>query len=109
MTGYEVDTDAMRHHARRLGQLKSDVDEAVSAGASSTLGVGAFGLLCGFLEPPAILMQGVCTTALSGVAEVLGGASVAITTAADGYDALDDALNGEVTRLLAELDTGGGR
>jgi hypothetical protein len=109
MTGYEVDTDAMRHHARRLGQLKSDLDEAVDAGASSTISVGAFGLLCGFLEPPAMLMQSVCTTAIAGVSGVMDGAAFAITTAANGYDALDESLNGEVSKLLSELDSGGGR
>ena len=48
MAGMVVDPDGVRAHASKVGWLAGDV-AAAEAGAASTVGTGAFGVLCGFL------------------------------------------------------------
>ena len=106
MSGYVVDTDVMRSQANKLNVVKDGLDEATQAGLNGVGQTGAFGLLCGFLEPPAFAVQSACTAAIGGLALTAGGASLAIQAIADGYDAADEAVGGLISRVLSELPTG---
>ena len=106
MTGYVVDTDAMRAHADKLRTIKGDVSQAASAGRTTALDGESFGLLCSFLYPPAAAVQGASVLSIAAIAEVLSGAASAITAVANGYDTVDDELSGELTKLLAAIPTG---
>jgi hypothetical protein len=105
MTGYIVDTDNMRSHAAKLRTIKSDVDEAASAGRTTALDGESFGLLCSFLYPPAAAVQGASVLSIAAIAAALSGAASAITAVANGYDTMDDELSGELTKLLAAIPT----
>lgn len=48
------DFDMLHLHASRVEQIADDVAEAVSASRSTNMAGGAFGVMCGFLVPPAL-------------------------------------------------------
>lgn len=107
MTGYVVDTDTMRSHANRLTTIKGDVDEAASAGRTTSLNSEAFGLLCSFLYPPAALVQTTNVLAIQALAGSISATATAITAFANSYDTVDDALSGELTKLIASVPVNG--
>lgn len=53
MSRIAVDVEVLRHQASRVEQFGSEVAEASAAIASTNVGGGAFGVLCGFLVVPA--------------------------------------------------------
>jgi len=105
MTGYVVDTAVMRSHASKLKGIEGDVKNAADAGLTTALDAQAFGLVCSFLYPPAAAVQLTCVAGIEGLALGLAGTADAIRAIADGYDEVDDALSGTLTKLLAAIPT----
>ncbi|RLP80776.1 hypothetical protein D9V34_00750 [Mycetocola lacteus] len=50
-----LDMSMLRAHASRIDQVASDVGEAAAAARSMNVAGGAFGLMCSFLVPPALV------------------------------------------------------
>jgi hypothetical protein len=65
--GFEVDTDVLRRHGSRVGQVAGDLGAAAAAAGSVDLHGGAFGVLCSFL--PGII-SGVDASAREAIAAV---------------------------------------
>lgn len=99
MSGYTVDTDAMRQHASKLEQVKSTVDVAIDAGKTTMLDVKAFGVLCAFLAPPAIAIQGAGLAGIGALSLGLQAQSTGITAVADGYDTAEEAVRGALAAV----------
>jgi hypothetical protein len=78
--GFEVDTEVLRRHGSRVGQVAGDLGTAAAAAGSVDLHGGAFGVLCGFLPG---IVSGVDASAREAIA------------------AVKDATDGMVTELAA--------
>jgi len=99
----QVDTDAVRAHAQQVAGLAQGLGEAVQAGTHSAMDTQAFGVLCAFLVPPVVALQAVGIVALTTAAATLAGVDVGLRGVANGYDAIDSSVNGQLTELLARL------
>ena len=99
----QVDTDQLRAHAKQIHGLAQGLGEGVSAGVHTAMDVQAFGVLCAFLVPPAVALQAVGIAALSGGVAALGAIETSLRGVAAGYDAIDDAVGGRLTDLMAGL------
>jgi hypothetical protein len=53
--GYEVSTSELRGHARSVRQVADTLGQAMDAARQVTLGVQAYGLICGPLFVPIVL------------------------------------------------------
>lgn len=98
-----VDTDALRAHERDVRALASDLDGAVDAGMTAAMDVGAFGLICSFLVPITSTVQLAGVGAIAAAAASMDAIADGLRFSADGYDAVDDASHGALTRLIEEL------
>jgi hypothetical protein len=84
-----VDTDAMRSHASALDGIASGLAEAVDAAATTTMPDDSFGLLCAFLVPPAMLLQGAAAAGVTAGSTAVAGTRTGVRSSADAYDAID--------------------
>lgn len=98
-----VDTEAMRAHARDVRVLASDLDEALDAGLTAALDTGAFGLICSFLVPLTSTVQLAGVAALAASSASMDSIADGLTLSADGYDAVDGATHGALTKILEEM------
>jgi hypothetical protein len=96
-----VDTDAMRSHATALSDVVQGLAEAADAAASTSLPDTSFGLLCSFLVPPALLVQGGAAAGVVAGSAAVGGTQVAIRGSAAAYDGVDSAVQGAM-KLIEE-------
>lgn len=103
MAGFDVDTDQLRSHANTLDQLLSSMNEAVTAGRTSSSPNGAFGLMFCFLEPVAMGLQSSCTDTIEALSGTLEGAASAIRTMAEGYDHGNDYIVVTVNDAFSEI------
>lgn len=101
MTGYTVETWALRQHSNKLAGIKSDVAAASSAGLTTSLGSDAFGLVCSFLYPDAARVQTQCVDNFDAVADSLDGLADAIRAIADSYDQVDREVSAGFSKVLA--------
>lgn len=53
--GYEVRTDELATHAKAVTQVAAELQQALSAAEHVTMGVQAYGLICGPLFVPIVL------------------------------------------------------
>lgn len=88
--GFEVDTEVLRRHATRVGQVAADVGTAQSAAGSTDLHGGAFGVLCAFLPLIISGVDGAAREALSAAQAASSGAVGEIGAMAQSFDAVDD-------------------
>ncbi|WP_454051105.1 type VII secretion target [Cellulomonas sp. Marseille-Q8402] len=88
-----VDTEAMRAHARALEPIAAGLAEARSAAASTALPDTSFGLLCSFLVPPALVLQGSAAAGVVAGSSAVSGTGAAVSASADAYDAIDEAVS----------------
>lgn len=101
MSGYEVDTGALRQHAGKLTGITSDVTAASDAGTTTALSADAFGFVCSFLYPHAAEVQLNAVEGISALADLISGAADAMKAIADAYDEVDSDVSATFTKLLA--------
>lgn len=90
--GYEVRTDELVTHAKAVQQVASQLGQALSAAEQVTMGVQAYGLICGPLFVPMVLAvsaPGLVTLGLS--QQAINSVSDAVTKAASSYEQTEDA------------------
>jgi hypothetical protein len=83
--GYQVRTNELDAHAKNVRQVASQLDQALSAAQQVTMGVQAYGLICGPLFVPMVLAvstPGLVTLGLAAQAmnDVAGGVTDTVTS-----------------------------
>lgn len=90
--GYQVNTDELAAHANAVRQVVSTLDQALSAAEQVTMGVQAYGMICGPLFVPMVLAvstPGLVTLGLS--RQAMNSMAGDVEQAAASYTRVDQA------------------
>lgn len=101
-----VDTETVRRHAQRVGQIASDVRLAENAAGSMNVGGGAFGVMCAFLVPPAQLVSSIAIGAISAAATMLEQSEEQLRGLADDFDEGEQRQLDTISGLMASVEGG---
>jgi uncharacterized protein YukE len=102
--GYEVRTSELATHAKAVDQVASTLGEALSAAEQVTMGVQAYGLICGPLFVPMVLAVSTPGLVTLGLAkQAMSSVSEAVRKTATSYDNVDHAHAKTLTNLGKEL------
>jgi hypothetical protein len=102
--GFQIDTEVLRRHATRVGQVAGDVGTAQSAAGSSDLHGGAFGLLCSFLPPIVAGTDQAAKDAIAAIREAADGMAAELGVMARSVDQADQGVESRfqaISRVLA--------
>lgn len=99
-----VDPDVVVYHQGRVHRVADDVRVAVSAAQSMNVGGGAFGLMCSFLVPPAMLATGAATHALVSVENLISRSATVLRAGVGDFIDFEDHVIDTVRDVQAELD-----
>jgi len=105
MSGFDVDTDALRAHASALQALGDGLKDGADAGATTMMQDSAFGILCSFLVVPALAVQASCSAMIAASAVAVDATAASVRTIADGYDAVEDGVRTLMTALTGQVPT----
>jgi len=98
---FVVDTEVLRRHATRVGQVAADVSTAQGAAGTTGLHGGAFGVLCAFLPMIIAGVDGAAREALSAVQAASSGTVGEIRSMAQSFDDVDRRVE-EAMRSIAK-------
>ena len=98
-----VDGEVLRRHTARVQQVVDDLVTAEGAADSTDLGGGAFGVVCGFIAPIALLVGWAARDALSSAREATDGLITEVEAVAASFDEADRQVEEEAKSLLAGL------
>ncbi|MEV7609780.1 type VII secretion target [Microbacterium sp. NPDC089320] len=101
-----VDTETVRMHAQRVGQVASDVRLAENAAGSMNVGGGAFGVMCAFLVPPAQIVSSIATSTISAAATMLEQSEEQLKGLADDFDEGEQRHLDTINGLMASVEGG---
>ncbi|HKS47837.1 MAG TPA: type VII secretion target [Amycolatopsis sp.] len=102
--GYQVRTDELAKHAKAVEQVAAELGQALSAAEQVTMGVQAYGLICGPLFVPMVLAvsaPGLVTLGLS--REAVTSISDAITKTVRSYQNAEQSHSSTLKSLGKEL------
>lgn len=103
--GYTVHPDELATHAKAVQQVGADLGQALAAAEQVTMGVQAYGLICGPLFVPMVLAvstPGLVT--LQAATEAMTSVSDAVTQVADNYRQTESAHVAKLKPILNSLD-----
>lgn len=106
MTGsFNVQTEAMREHAKRLEGIVKQIETAQQAiGQASINGANAYGILCSpLLEPIMGTIEAAGTGAVNTAHGVVDATVDGVNGMADVYDAVDKKLGGNFEKIVEKL------
>ncbi|NBH10923.1 type VII secretion target [Amycolatopsis sp. SID8362] len=84
--GYQVRPDELAKHAKAVEQVSRTLGQALSAAEQVTMGVQAYGLICGPLFVPMVLaVSAPGLLALDAAKEAIGSVSQSVDKAAEKY------------------------
>ncbi|GAA4480871.1 hypothetical protein [Microbacterium panaciterrae] len=98
-----LDFDLGRRHAARVGQVAADVRMAQDAASSLNLAGGAFGVMCAFLVPPAVLVSQVAIGTISSVSAMLGRAETEFLGMVSDFEATEEEFSGRYKSMHGAL------
>ncbi|WP_410569362.1 type VII secretion target [Amycolatopsis sp. cmx-4-61] len=102
--GYQVRPDELLTHAKAVDQVGQTLGQALAAAEQVTMGVQAYGLICGPLFVPMVL--GVSTPGLltlGAAQQAMGTLSQSIRQAAKTYEDAEQAHSQRITGLGKDL------
>jgi hypothetical protein len=98
--GFQVDSERLVEHARRLGFVSEAIGLAAGAAAQVDLHDGAFGLLCAFL-PPFVNGAEVSTGDAIGAARETVDATIdGVLAMAGDYASVDDGVGSRLGKMI---------
>ncbi|MFF1607763.1 type VII secretion target [Amycolatopsis sp. NPDC058278] len=98
--GYQVHPDELAKHAKAVDQVSRTLGQALSAAEQVTMGVEAYGLICGPLFVPMVLtVSAPGLLALGAAKEAMGSVSEAVDQAAEKYRTAEQAHAKTLTDL----------
>ncbi|SDP23731.1 type VII secretion target [Lentzea jiangxiensis] len=103
--GFNVQTQAMREHARRLDGIVRQIETAQQAiGQARINGANAYGILCSpLLEPIMGTIEAAGTAAVTTAHGVVNATVDGVNGMADTYDTVDQALGGNFEKIVEKL------
>ncbi|TVT39791.1 hypothetical protein FNH05_23765 [Amycolatopsis rhizosphaerae] len=102
--GYTVETGELASHAQAVQRIAGELGQALSAAEQVTMGVQAYGMICGPLFVPIVLAvsaPGLVTLGLS--RQAIGSISDAVTKAVSSYESVEQAHAQALKALGEEL------
>ena len=102
--GFQVHPDELTTHANAVRQVASRLDQALSAAQQVTLGVQAYGMICGPLFVPIVLAvstPGLVTLGLS--SRAMNSVADGITETAASYQQVDQARASALNNVGEDL------
>ncbi len=102
--GYQVHPDELTTHANAVRQVASTLDQALSAAQQVTMGVQAYGLICGPLFVPMVLAvstPGLVTLGLS--AKAMNDMADGVAETARSYQQVDQTRAGAMDNIGENL------
>ncbi|KAA9151022.1 hypothetical protein FPZ12_039970 [Amycolatopsis acidicola] len=102
--GYEVRPDELKTHAKAVDQVSQTLEQALSAAEQVTVGVQAYGMICGPLFVPMVLAVSAPGLVTLGLAkQAMASVSEAVEKAATAYQSADQAHAKTLSDLGKEL------
>ena len=101
-----VDRDLIVAHAARVRQVASDVAVARDAASATNMSGGAFGVLCGFLVPPASLVAQVTGAAIAAAERLVERSATEIRGVADDMAAFEQTVVEDLRGLEGRVGRG---
>lgn len=103
--GYQVRTADLTKHAQSIQQVAGTLGEAMAAAQQVTLGVQAYGLICGPLfVPPVLAIEAIGLETLSAAQQAANDLNTGITTTVRNYDRTEQSTTGSFTALTAAVE-----
>ncbi|MCU1687966.1 MAG: hypothetical protein JWQ81_8705 [Amycolatopsis sp.] len=105
--GYAVHPDELVVHAKAVRQVGDELGQALAAAEQVTVGVQAYGLICGPMFVPMVLAvstPGLVTLKLA--KDAMTSVSDAIAKAVDTYGQTEDAHVSTLNSLMDQLESG---
>jgi hypothetical protein len=99
-----IDPDLITAHAARVDQVASDIEVARSAGGSTNMAGGAFGIMCAFLVPPASLVANIAMQAISSAEDMVKRSSTELKGVVQDFTQLEEALVADLKKIESGLD-----
>jgi hypothetical protein len=102
--GYQVHSGELTAHADAVRKVASQLDQALSAAQQVTMGVQAYGLICGPLFVPMVLAvstPGLVTLGLS--ARAMNSVADGVTETAASYQAVDQSRSDAMNAIAEDL------
>ncbi|MFD2415245.1 type VII secretion target [Amycolatopsis pigmentata] len=102
--GYQVRTTDLTTHAKAVDQVGATLGQALSAAEQVTMGVEAYGLICGPLFVPMVMAVSAPGLVTLGLAkEAVTSVSQAVTKTAESYENAEQAHTKVLNDLGKEL------
>jgi hypothetical protein len=103
--GFNVQTQAMRDHARRLADIVKQIETAQQAiGQAHINGANAYGILCSpLLEPIMGTIEAAGTGAVGTAHDVVNATVDGVNGMAGAYDSVDQKLDGNFKKIVEKL------
>ncbi len=103
--GFNVHTEAMRDHARRLDGIVKQIEAAQQAiGQAKINGANAYGILCSpLLEPVMGTIEAAGTAAVGTSHGVVSATVDGVNGMAAVYDAVDQKVQGNMQKIVEKL------
>jgi hypothetical protein len=105
--GYTVDTNDLSTHAKTVQQVGAELGQALAAAEQVTMGVQAYGLICGPLFVPMVLAvstPGLVTLKLA--QDAMASVSDTVSKVADTYRRTEEAHVSTLEPLMNRLASG---
>jgi len=103
MTDIAADLDIIRAQAQQVEAIRSDVAAARSNAGSVNLAGGAFGVMCSFLVPPAMLFSQVALSAIDAADQLLGRTATELQGFATDVEESEAQIVAAITTLQKDL------
>jgi hypothetical protein len=104
VSNYDIDIERLRMHSYAVDARAAGVRQAREA-AVTTLDPQAFGVLCAFLAPPAMLVCGTAAAAAGALADELARTADKVRTMADRYQGVEDQSETDYRRAQRDFST----
>jgi uncharacterized protein YukE len=98
--GYQVTTSELHAHVTSVQQVANTLGQALSAAEQVTVGVGAYGMICGPLFVPIVLAVSAPGLVTLGLAQqAVNSIAEGVRATAAGYESVEQGNKGSFTTL----------
>jgi hypothetical protein len=99
-----IDPDLIAAHAARVDQVAGDIGVARSAGGSTNMAGGAFGVMCAFLVPAASMVASMAMSAITSAEDMVKRSSTELKEVVKDFTTTEDAIIADVKSIQSGLE-----
>jgi hypothetical protein len=99
-----IDPDVISSHAQRVEQVAADIKKALDAASGANVSGGAFGVMCAFLVPVAMLVSKEAGSAISSAESMVTRSASELKAVVDDFTKLEDALSSDLKKIQSGLE-----